>query len=393
VRAVVLDAEWSPRAPADTTNVATASERMTTWGVRVASRGNATWRNPRLALAARDDPAPPRDGVVIRVRACGICGSDVHLRERDGDGYMLYPGMVGTPVVIGHEFSGVVEATGRDTTDVRVGDAVCAEEIAWCGECLACRAGLPNNCTRLEELGFTFDGAHADRVAVRARYLWSLEPLLEAGIDERRAFHLGALVEPASVAYIGLFVSGGGFLPGSSVGVVGAGPIGLAAIALARAAGAGRVIAFEPSAKRRELALAVGADDACDPRDERARMADVARDVTRSRGFDRWVEASGARGVAESMAASLAPGGRVILIGRGPHTIDLDPEWLIVRGAGVVGSIGHSGSGAFGRVIDLMAAGRLPIDRIVTKTVALDAMIAALDGLGTREAGKTIVEP
>ena len=72
-----------------------------------------------------------------------------------------------------------------------------------------------------------------------------------------------------------------------------------------------------------------------------------------------WVEASGAAGVTEGMAATLAPGGRVVLLGRGPHTVDLDPEWLIVRGAAIHGSIGHSGSGAFGRVIDLIAADRL----------------------------------
>jgi threonine dehydrogenase-like Zn-dependent dehydrogenase len=83
----------------------------------------------------------------------------------------------------------------------------------------------------------------------------------------------------------------------------------------------------------------------------------------------------------------------VILIGRGPHTIALDPEHLIVRGASMAGSIGHSGSGAFGRVIELMAAGRLPMDRIVSDTVPLDGMVAALERLGDREAGKTIVEP
>ena len=396
MKAVVLRAEWAPRGEGSATPARTARARTDPHGdtTRIASRGNAAWRAPRLGVEERPDPTPDRDMVVIGVRACGICGSDVHMRERDADGYMLYPGMVGTPVVIGHELSGVVEAVGPDVVDVAIGDAVCAEEIAWCGECLACRSGLPNNCTRLEELGFTFDGAHAERVAVRARYVWSLRPLLEAGIDERRAFHLGALVEPTSVAWIGLFISAGGFAPGSSVGVAGAGPIGLAAIALARAAGAARVVAFEPSSTRRQLATVMGADEAHDPRALGASgFADAAHDATGGRGFDRWVEASGARGVAESMAAALAPGGRVVLLGRGPHTIDLDPEWLIVRGAAVVGSIGHSGSGAFGRVIDLMAAGRLPMDRIVSTTVPLDGMVAALEGLGNREAGKTIVEP
>ena len=82
-------------------------------------------------------------------------------------------------------------------------------------------------------------------VVTRARYCWSLAPLLEAGIPAERIFQMGALVEPTGVAYVAMFVSAGGFMPGSSVGVVGAGPIGLAAIALARAAGAGRIVAFE----------------------------------------------------------------------------------------------------------------------------------------------------
>lgn len=389
MRAVVLRAEWAPRAGAPAPR-----HRPDAPDRAIADRGNAAWREPRFAVETRADPSPARDEVVIRVRACGICGSDVHLYERDESGYMVYPGMIGTPVVTGHEFSGVVEAVGPDVVDVTVGEPVCAEEIAWCGECLACRSGLPNNCTRLEELGFTFDGAHADYVVVRGRYVWSLRPLLEAGIDERRAFHLGALVEPTSVAFIGLFVSAGGFLPGSSVGVAGAGPIGLAAIALARAAGAGRVVAIEPSRARRELALDLGADAAHDPRELGPDgLAEMARAATRGRGIDRWVEASGAHGVAEQMAASLAPGGRVVLIGRGPHRIDLDPEHLIVRGASLAGSIGHSGSGAFGRVIDLMAAGRLPMDRIVGSTVGLDGVVDALERLRDREAGKTIVEP
>ena len=347
-----------------------------------------------LAAETRPDPGVDRDGVLIRVRACGICGSDVHLRERDPLGYMVYPGMVGAPVVTGHEFAGVVEAVGPDVRDLRPGDGVCAEEIAWCGECLACRAGLPNNCTRLEELGFTLDGAHAELVVTRARYCWSLRDLAERGIPDERVFALGALVEPASVAYIGIFVSAGGFLPGSTVGVVGAGPIGLASIGLARAAGAGRVIAVEPSVARRELALAMGADEAQPPPERSAGgLADLGRAASGGRGMDLWVEASGARGVAEGMAASLAPGGRVVLLGRGPHTIELDPEWLIVPGGAIHGSIGHSGSGAFGRVIQLMAAGRLPLDRIVTGRVSLDDAPWVIEDLAGREAGKILVVP
>jgi threonine dehydrogenase-like Zn-dependent dehydrogenase len=389
VKALRLDADWEPR-PAATSTL----DRVDV-AARLARRGNQVWRHPRIAVAEVPDPSPRADEIVIGVRACGICGSDFHFVESDSEGYMLYPGLVRTPVVPGHEFAGVVEAVGSDVRDFAPGDLVCAEEIAWCGECLACRAGRPNNCTRIEELGFSFDGAHAELVVTRARYCWSLGPLLEAGIPAAQAVQMGALVEPTGVAYVALFVSAGGFLPGSSVGVVGAGPIGLAAIALARAAGAGRIVAFEVSEGRRELASVMGADEVLDPRalGSTDGVAAAAREATRGRGIDMWVEASGAAGVAEPMVASLAPAGRMVLVGRGPHTIDLDPEWLIVRGAGLQGSIGHSGSGTFGHVIDLMAAGRLDMTRIVSGTVDLDGAARLLDGTPRREAGKTLVIP
>ena len=388
MKALRLEADWEPR-PSVVASLDPADA-----AAHVARRGNQVWRHPRITLTSVPDPSPARDEVVIRVRACGICGSDLHFVETDSDGYMLYPGLVRAPVVTGHEFAGVVEAVGPDVRDFAPGDAVCAEEIAWCGDCLACRAGRPNNCTRIEELGFSFDGAHAEFVVARARYCWSLAPLLEAGVPEDRVFALGATVEPTGVAYVALFVSGGGFMPGSSVGVVGAGPIGLATIALARAAGAGRILAFEVSAGRRELATAMGAETVIDPLLlGPGGIATAARTFSRGRGIDMWVEASGAAGVVEMLAESVAPAGRIVLVGRGPHRIDLDPELLVVRGAGMQGSIGHSGSGTFGHVIDLMASGRLDMTRMVSRTVDLEGAAGLLDGTPRRESGKTLVVP
>src|SRR5947209_10144776 len=130
-----LEADWDPRPGAAATVDAADASR------RVARRGNQIWRNPRISLATLPDPSPGADEVVIRVRACGICGSDLHLVESDDEGYMLYPGLIRTPVVPGHEFAGVVESVGPQVRDFGPGDAVCVEEIAWCGDCLACRAG------------------------------------------------------------------------------------------------------------------------------------------------------------------------------------------------------------------------------------------------------------
>jgi threonine dehydrogenase-like Zn-dependent dehydrogenase len=387
MKAMQVEAEWAPRDGYRPT----ADEERT----RVARSGCMVFRNPRFSVRDVPDPELGADEVLIRVRGCGICGSDVHIYERDADGYMLYPGMISVPVVTGHEFAGDVIAVGKDVADLRAGDPVCAEEIAWCGSCLACRSGYLNSCERIGELGFTFDGAHAELVVTKAKYCWPIGGLIDR-LGQERGYLAGALVEPTSVSYIGMFVQSRGFMPGSSVAVVGAGPIGLAAVGLARAAGAGVVLAFEPSATRRRLAEELGADAAYDPlalRAEGRTIAEVAREHNGGRGLDLWVEASGAPGVVAEMTGALAANADVVLLGRGTHRLDLDPERLIVSGAALSGSIGHSGSGAFGRVISLMAAGRLDMSRIVTETVPLDEATTWLGRLSDRESGKVVVVP
>jgi scyllo-inosose 3-dehydrogenase len=267
---------------------------------------------------------------------------------------------------------------------------VCSEEIAWCGECYACRSGLFNYCERLGELGFTFDGAHAEYVVTRAKYCWPIGEMLST-LGEERGFQAAALVEPTSVAYVGMFVQAS-FLPGASVAVIGGGPIGLAAVGLARAAGAGRVVAFETVETRRRLAGEMGADAVYDPLAlDDGGMAQAALEETKGRGIDMWVEASGARAVIDAATGALAPTGTVVLIGRGPHRASIDPERLVVTGGGLRGSLGHSGAGTFGNVIRLMASGRLDMSRIVTNPVGLDGALDGLEHLKDREAGKFMV--
>jgi scyllo-inosose 3-dehydrogenase len=382
MRALMVEADWEPRGgyspePGD-------EER------RLARNGNLVWKHPRFRVADLPEPSPVADEVLIRVRACGVCGSDVHMYEKDDEGYMVYPGMLSTPVVTGHEFSGVVEAVGENVVDLEPGDAVCSEEIAWCGECYACRAGRFNYCERLGELGFTFNGAHAEYVVTKSKYCWPIDEMLQTLGDER-GFRAAALVEPTSVAYVGMFVQAT-FLPGASVAVIGGGPIGLAAVGLAQAAGAGRVVAFETVATRRRLAEEMGADAVYDSLAlDEGGIAEAAMEETRGRGIDMWVEASGAEGVIDAATGALAPTATVVLVGRGPHRASIDPERLVVAGGGLRGSLGHSGAGTFGNVIRLMASGRLDMSRIVTDLVGLDGAVEGLERLRDREAGKYMV--
>src|SRR5207249_7092704 len=144
MKGLVLTADWDPR-PGYTL---TESERTT----RKAVTGSSVWRRPHVSVETLPDPKLGPREVLIRPRACGVCGSDVHFYETDKEGYMLYPGLTRFPVVIGHEFSGEIVDAGKEVRDLRRGDMVTCEEMIWCGECTPCRNGYPNQCERLEEI-------------------------------------------------------------------------------------------------------------------------------------------------------------------------------------------------------------------------------------------------
>lgn len=336
----------------------------------------------------------PRD-VLIEVKAVGICGSDIHFCETDADGYMLYPGLTRFPQVIGHEFSGRIVEVGKEVKELRVGDPVTAEEMLWCGRCFSCRIGFPNHCEYLEELGFTVPGAMTQYVAVEERFVWPLTALFERIGDEGAAWEAGALVEPTGVSYLALFVRGQGFKPGSTVVVYGAGPIGLAAIALAEAAGAGQIIVFEALESRRHLAHALGADYVYDPgalAREGVSPWQVVHEVTKGRGAQVQVEAAGAPGkTVPEMERSLAVDGKIVIIGRAADRTPMYLEALQVRGSQLFGSQGHAGHSVFPNVIQLMASRRIDMRKIITHRFPLEEGENALRHACTRQGGKVMI--
>jgi threonine dehydrogenase-like Zn-dependent dehydrogenase len=263
MKTLTLSAEWTPKSGFQ-------PGRLHIEG-KLTDQGSAVWRNPQAQVIDKPEPPIADDEVLIRVRACGICGSDVHMAQPDAERYIVYPGLTAFPVVLGHEFSGEIVEAGKKAYNKRTGEvfqpgeAVTAEEMVWCGFCRACVDGYPNHCERLEELGFTIDGALAEYIRVPSRLVWSLEGLRER-YPEQEAFLLGSLAEPASVSYNGLFIRGGGILPGDKAVVFGGGPIGLAGVALLKRAGASVVILSEPSKRRAELGRKMGADHVIDPR-------------------------------------------------------------------------------------------------------------------------------
>lgn len=386
MKALVLSAKWEPRPGYKVSEF----EKRTGKAVE----GSSVWRHPKLELRDWPQPKPGPGEVLLRVRACGVCGSDVHFYETDGDGYMLYPGLTKFPTVIGHEFAGeIVEiGPGPEAQGLKAGDRVTVEEMVWCGYCRPCRDGFPNQCLNLEEIGFTISGAMAEYIVVPAKLCWKVDAIFERHSDEALAWAVAATTEPTCVAYNTIFECAGGFRPGAYVAIYGAGPIGLAAIQLAKAAGAAKVIAFEVSEVRRKLAQAVGADYVYDP--IKVVPSEVLMDLTHGEGADFAVEAAGApEKTIPEMEKTMAIGGKIAVVGRAAQRVPMYLERFQTRKAKLFGAQGHSGYGIFPSVIRMMGAGLVDNAKIITARFPLTKGLDALKQATKRQDGKIVIMP
>src|SRR4051795_3233237 len=283
MKGLVLSADWKPKAG----YAVTAGMEAARLG-----QGNLVWHNPSMAVGERPDPAISHEHeVLIRNRACGVCGSDIHMFKPDADGYLDLPAKARTPIAIGHEYAGEVVEVSAAVTRVKPGDLVAVEAQVACGRCRSCLRGLASNCEFIIDRGYALDGGMATLSVAHERNCWSLTAVAERR-GEDAAYDVGSLVEPASVVYNGMVNRAGGFRPGDTVAVFGCGPIGLAAVGLAGALGAGRVLAVEPAAAKRDIATALGASATFDPTAGEA--GSWLLEQTGGIGVDMAVEASGA---------------------------------------------------------------------------------------------------
>ena len=371
MKAVTLFADWDPR-PEFELGPKDIEGKQTYMGSKV-------WRNPRIEIVEHDIPNPGKGEVLIEVKACGICGSDVHMAQPDEDGYILYPGLTGFPAILGHELSGVVVEAGPDAIDKRTnkpykgGEIVTAEEMMWCGECQPCADGWPNHCERLDEIGFNVNGAFAKYIVLPAKLLWSLEPL-RARYKGDDIFLAGSLVEPTSVAYNAVIERGGGIRPGDNVVICGGGPIGLAACAILKRQGAAKVILSEPSPTRAELGKKLGADYVIDP--TKVDFAEEVLRITDGYGASLYLEATGLPtvvypGIEKAIWEGRTLNATVVVVARADAKMPVTGEVLQVRRARIVGAQGHSGHGTFPRVIECMADG-MDMTPMITKKITLE---------------------
>ncbi|MBI1912769.1 MAG: alcohol dehydrogenase catalytic domain-containing protein [Deltaproteobacteria bacterium] len=385
MKALVVDAEWSPRQG----YILGKAEENT----KRALMGSRAWRNPTFAIKDVPKPAPKDDELLIKVKVCGICGSDTHLYETDKDGYIIFSGLTKLPCVIGHEFSGVVEKVGDRVTEFKVGDFVAVESVMWCGMCTSCRSGALNQCSNVELMGLSSDGAFAQYAAVNARYCWKIDDLKDV-YDDDKMFEVGALIEPIGCAYNGIFIAGGGFRPGAIVVVYGAGPIGLGAIALSRACGASLVIAFDVTEGRVEIATRLGADYAFNVNDMDGRTAsDIVMELTKGWGADIQVEAAGAAlYTVPQMEKAMSVNGKIIYLGRAATSTSMHLDNLVTGANKIIGARGHSGYGIFPSIIKMIANNRLRPEGIITSVFPFEKIMDAMKLSTTRQDGKILIK-
>lgn len=383
MEALVLDAEWNPRPDYELSDQEREQRRAT--------NSSQVWQHPELRVEDRPRPEPAEDEVLVRVRYAGVCGSDVAMIETDDEGYMHYSAYTKLPAVTGHEFSGEVVETGDDCALFEPGDPVTAEVTDYCGRCQMCRQGFHGHCENFEQIGFTLDGAFAEYVTVPEKILWDVSALEQQFDDEDDLYRAAATIEPSTISYYGLFGRADGVWPGDYYVFHGAGPIGLTGMNVARAAGAGKVVAFEPSDPRREIAEDLGFDHVYDP--TAVDPVDTIAEVTDGEGADIHVETSGA--VAQTypvIEETLAERANVVHISNAAT----DPEVALRKYQGssaqLYGSEGHTGQQVFPRTIRLMAAGRLDNLPMVTSTFDLSNADEAIRQARERVDGKVLVE-
>ena len=301
-------------------------------------------------LAIEDRPAPRiEDPHEVLIEPAGVALGEDDFRGPDG-------------CVPGRAFAGRVLEAGAEVTNVRPGEHVTAEAFHYCGQCEACRVPHYSACLVPRELGRTIDGALCERMVVDSRFCWSIDDLMHA-FGPQKGCELGATVLPLATAYHALFIAGGGgFVPGESVVVYGSGMLSLCAVALARSAGAGRVLLVEETgSEASELACRLGAS-AAHGADELARRGvkphRAVLEATGGLGAAVQVETSGRADLfMEEMQQCMAMKGRVVCAVRQGRRTPIYLEPFVTRMAKVTSARGHAGYAVFPNVIEILGSG------------------------------------
>ncbi len=330
---------------------------------------------PGLTLETVPTPSIGAADVLIEVRMAGICGTDGHIYAWD----QWAQRRIKPPLVVGHEFMGVVAAVGAAVTSVRPGDRVSAEGHISCGVCLLCRTGEAHICEHVRIIGVDTDGAFATYVKMPANNVWKLDDAIS---DE-----VAAIFDPLGNAVHTVMAAG---VSVKSVVITGVGSIGLMAIPVARAAGAASVFAIDVNPRKLELAERVGAD-AVFLADDPNLIDEVVR-RTNGDGADVLLEMSGSGSAIDAGLHMLRNGGRAALLGIPPDDVRINlAERIIFKGLTVLGINGRKMFETWYQTEALVRSGRVDLRPIITHVIPIAEYERAFALMRSGEAAKIVM--
>jgi 2-desacetyl-2-hydroxyethyl bacteriochlorophyllide A dehydrogenase len=296
------------------------------------------------------DPVLEPHGVIIKVKACGVCGSDLHVYKRDGqDG-----------TIFGHEFSGDVAEVGAQVTGLTPGMRVTAVGFKPCGNCFWCLQGKGYRCSDMALLGYQFPGAMAELVHVPFAVLGrTVFPL-----PEELTYEDAASVEPLSISYFS--VNRAQPKDNESIAIIGLGVIGLNAVQVLKALGVSQIVASGRRPSRLEAAKAFGADIVINAAEEDAVKAVMA--ATGKMGVNTVVECVGTQATFDQSLAMARGGGKIMLVGVYEEPLTWDPMPVIAKNLSLIGCLG----GNFPASIELLRSGQVSAKPLITHRFSLD---------------------
>jgi len=303
-----------------------------------------------------DDPAPLAENEVrIQVKACGICGSDIH--GMDGSSGRRIP-----PIIMGHEAAGVIDEVGAAVSGWSVGDRVTFDSTVYCGECESCKKGQVNLCPQRNVLGvscgdYRRHGAFAEFVNVPQHILYR--------VPEGLPFEQAAFAEPVSIALHG--VNRVPLKAGDSAVVVGAGLIGLLVVQALKAKGAGTVIAVDVDEKRLDLARQLGADHGLVSGDDT--VAEIRKLVGNEDGADCALEVVGFDPTIKIAVECVRKGGSVGCIGNLKAEVSFPLQAVVTRELSVFGSCASAGE--YGDAVEAVASGAIDVKPLISAVAPL----------------------
>jgi threonine 3-dehydrogenase len=330
---------------------------------------------PGMALRNVGRPEIGPTDVLIKVLNAGICGTDGHIWHWD----RWSQARVKPPIIIGHEFMGVVAEVGSAVRALRVGDRVSAEGHISCGTCLLCRTGQAYICEHVQIIGVDRDGCFADYIAMPENNVWKLDP----SVPDTWA----AVFDPLGNAVHTVMAAG---VSAKSVVITGVGSIGLMAIPVARAAGAAKVIAVDVNPAKLELARRLGADRVFDAGTES--LQQLILDETNGDGADVLLEMSGSGAAINQGLGFVRNGGRAALLGLPSDNVSLNlAENIIFKGLTVLGINGRKMFETWYQTQALVVSGRIDLGPIITHVLPLERYEECFELLKDGKAAKIVM--